>query len=171
MPWCFYEAMKGPGPLPMAFWPRMLSCSGERPGLSLLFPQLHPEPQTGLQPPLGPARVLGGSLGRGWPVGHGEDGASPLAWRTASSAFIYVPSDSIPQSPRLALVGAGNDDIGSFMQDYPFITFPGSFMRLMFLPEGIIKQVKLYYFPPAENWRGPPSLTDEARCLCQIGSA
>ena len=94
----------------------------------MLFPRLHPEPQPGLQSPLGPARVLGGSLGRGWPVGHGEDGASLLAWRTASSAFIYVPSDSIPQSPCLALVGAGNDDIGSFMQDYPFITFPGSFM-------------------------------------------
>lgn len=40
-----------------------------------------------------------------------------------------------------------------------------------FPPEGVIKQVKLDYFPPAENWREPPSLTDEARCLCQIGSA
>lgn len=113
----------------------------------------------------------GGSLRPGWPVGHGKDGEPPLAWWADCSAFIYMKCDSITQSPRLALAGAGNDDIGSFMQDYPFITFPDSFMRLMFPPEGVIKQVKLYYFPPAANWREPPSLTDEARCLCQIGSA
>lgn len=102
---------------------------------------------------------------------HGKDKELPLARCTDSLALIYMKCDSITQRLRLALVGAGNDDIGSFMQDYPFITFPDSFMRLMFPPEGVIKQVKLYYFPPAENWRGPPSLTDEARCLCQIGSA
>lgn len=96
---------------------------------------------------------------------------APAALERDSSALIYMKCDSITQSLRLALVGAGNDDIGSFMQDYPFITFPDSFMRLMFPPEGVIKQVKLYYFPPAANWREPPSLTDEARCLCQIGSA
>lgn len=104
-------------------------------------------------------------------MGHSKDRELPLVWCTNSSALIYMKCDSITQSLRLALVGAGNDDIGSFMQDYPFITFPDSFMRLMFPPEGVIKQVKLYYFPPAENWREPPSLTDEARCLCQIGSA
>lgn len=103
--------------------------------------------------------------------GTGQDGMLLLAWCTGASAIIYMKCDSITQSLCLALVGAGTDDTGSFMQDYPFITFPDSFMRLMFPPEGVIKQVKLYYFPPAENWREPPSLTDEARCLCQIGSA
>lgn len=116
------------------------------------------------------------ALRASWGAALGEGGQwdreLPLAWCTDSSVFIYMKCDSITQSLRLALVGAGNDDTGSFMQDYPFITFPDSFVRLMFPPpEGVIKQVKLYYFPPAENWRGPPSLTDEARCLCQIGSA
>lgn len=141
------------------------------PGLSLLFPPPVPRPQPGPRPPPEPhthptwqprARVATGTRqGRRAPAGLAHD----------SSALIYRKCDSITQSPRLALVGAGNGDIGSFMQDYPFITFPDSFMRLMFPPEGVIKQVKLYYFPPAANWREPPSLTDEARCLCQIGSA
>lgn len=138
------------------------------PRLALLSPRPPvPRPQPGPKPPPSPhaqprARVAAGTRqGRRAPAGpvHG------------SSALISMKCDSITQSLRLAWVGAGNDDIGSFMQDYPFITFPDSFMRLMFPPEGVIKQVKLYYFPPAANWREPPSLTDEARCLCQIGSA
>lgn len=83
-----------------------------------------------------PHTTPGGSLRRGWPVGHSKDGEPLLAWCTDCSAFIYMKCDSITQSLRLALVGAGNDDIGSFMQDYPFITFPDSFMRLMFPPRG-----------------------------------
>lgn len=154
----------------LPFLPRLCSCSG-RARAALALPTPAPQPQSGLKPPLGLTPLLFGSLRREWPVGHGKDGELPLAWCIDSSALIYMKCDSITQSLRLALVGAGNDDIGSFMQDYPFITFPDSFMRLMFPPEGIIKQVKLYYFPPAANWREPPSLTDEARCLCQIGSA
>lgn len=100
-------------------------------------------------------------------------GQTPPTGCCTPPGLIHTKCDPITQMERLALAGAQVMMIrGSFLQDNPFITFCDSFVRLMSPPpQGVIKQVKLNYFPPAASWRESPSVTDEARCLHQIGPA